>query len=280
MSFPPSTVTEPWRLSPRRYWALRRYSWLLQLVGMAAGGWFGIRAILVWGVGGYPLEADVFVSAGVLVLWAAGVVLLLRPPAGARATIERPVADGRAVVWQLGRRFRGWNVIPAPVGGVLALLLTVAVLRLLGIGTTMPPPSPWLGVPLGIFMVAAALALVGIVVRAGLLGVELTETELVVRGYARTRRIPRGQVVDARPNGMSPLAELLSTWAMNRRVDSAITLSLSDGSRLSLPVTHSGYPDLAEGAAIICVWCGATTAAEAMAVEPRRAGRHARPEPE
>lgn len=274
MSFPLSTAPEPWRLSTRRYWALRRFSWLLQLVGMAAGGWFGVRAMVVWGVGGYPLEADVFVSAGVLVLWAAGVVLLLRPPAGARATVERPTGDGRAVVWQLGRRFRGWNVLLAPIGGLLVLLLTVAVVRLLGIDATLPPPSPWLGVPLGIVMVATTLALVGIVVRSGLLGIELTETEMVVRGYVRTRRIPRDRVVDARPNGMSPLAELLSTWAMNRRVDSALTVSLSDGSRLSLPVTHSSYPDLAEGAAIIRVWCGATTAAEVEARQRRGRATH------
>lgn len=241
---------------------------------MAAGGWFGIRAILVWGVGGYPLEADVFVSAGVLVLWVVGVVFLLRPPSGARATVERPTGDGRAAVWQLGRQFRGWNVIAAPIGGVLALLLTVAVVRLLGIDPTMPPPSPWLGVPLGIFMVTATIALLGIVVRSGLLGVELTETEMVVRGYVRTRRIPRDRVTDARPDGMNPLAELLSTWAMNRRVDSALTLSLSDGSRLSLPVTHSSYPDLAEGAAIVRVWCGATTAAEGVVRQRRGRTTH------
>src|SRR5690606_11932092 len=102
-----------WAISPTLYWRLFRFSPLIMLIGMAAGGVLIIRSILVWGVEdeGYSFGLDIPISGAVLVLWAAAATLLLVPLPAIRARTAIGSGWGPALVWPLGRRFRVWNVV-------------------------------------------------------------------------------------------------------------------------------------------------------------------------
>jgi len=225
------------------------------LVGMAAGGWLIIRALLLWVVSepDYPFGIDIPVAAAVLGLWAGTTAQLLRPPRTVLASASRPLTSARTLVWSLGRRFRFWNVLAVPVCGVLAVLAAVIIPVTLG-GSPGSVADLWLGLPVAIGLSAFAIAATWIVLRAALHGVELTPTHLIARGYFRTRQYPRHAIVSINAVDLEWWPSMLLAMLLNSDVQHTLQLSLDDGSEPLLLASNSHQSDVEFGAELIRAW--------------------------
>lgn len=242
-------------LSPRSYWRLLTWSPAIMLVGMAAGATLLIRSILVWGVDNddYQFGLDIPLAAAVLMAWAGAVALLLLPPRGVLALRSGPFDARRLLVWALGRRFRMWNMLAAPLCGFLVVFASVAIPTALG-WTSGVPASPWVGLPIAVGLTLFAGALAGIVLRSALHGVELTPTHLIARGYLWTRRYPRHQIVSVNSVELTFWPGLLLQVLMNREVGHSLQLSLAGGREPLLLASSSHEADVVAGAEIIRAW--------------------------
>lgn len=241
-------------LSPATYWRLLSLSPLIMLVGMVAGGVLIVRSILVWGVDNddYQFGPDIPISAVVLLLWAGAVVLVLLPPRGVLALRSGPF-DSRLLVWSFGRRFRVWNMLAAPVCGVLAALTPFAIPTALGWSTD-TPASPWIGLPIALALTVIAAGMVGLVLRSALHGVELTPTHLIARGYLWTRRYSRQEIVSINAVALKFWPSTLLWMLMNTDVEHTLQLSLANGREPLLFASNSHEADVDAGAEIIRAW--------------------------
>lgn len=241
-------------LSPAAYWRLRFFSPLIMLVGMAAGAVLITRSILVWGVDSdeHQFGPDIPISAAVLVLWVGAVVLLMLPPRGAIALRSGPF-DSRRLVWSLGRRFRVWNMIGAPLCGLLVVIAPFAIVTALGFSPGVPA-NLWFGLPTGVALNVLALALVVLQLRSALHGVELTPTHLVARGYFWTRRYPRLDIVSINAVELGSWSAFLVSWFSNRYVGDTVQLSLVNGKEPLRLASNSHVPEVEAGAEIIRAW--------------------------
>lgn len=232
------------------FWPLFRFSPLIMLVGVIAGGWLIVRSILTWGVGGpdYPFAADIPISAVVVALWAAASMLILVPPSSVLARQGQDVA-GPALVWPLGQRFRVWNLLAIPVTGVVGFLATGAVVAALQSGS-----NAWFAIPMTVALAAFSVALIWMVLRCMILGVEITPARLHARGYFRTTSFPREEIADVAVVPLTLWQSYLLEKVTNRVVDSTIELSLRDGSRHRLLASNSTEDDLEVGALIVREW--------------------------
>lgn len=236
------------------YWWLFRLSPLIMLVGMAAGGVLIVRSILVWGVEGndYPFAIDIPIAAAVLLLWAGAAALLLMPPESVLA--RRAGANSPAVlVWPLGKRFRLWTVISAPICGLLAAIAPFPIPVALGWDPDIPA-NLWPGLPLAIGITLFAGALIWIVLRGALHGVELTPTHLIARGYFVTRRYKRDEIVSINAVQLKWWPFLVLTMLMNRDVEHTLQLSLDSGSEPLLFAANSHEHDVEIGADMVRTW--------------------------
>jgi len=224
------------------------------LVGMAAGGLLIIRSLLVWSADPSPYRfgVDIPIAAVVLALWAGAAAILLVPP---RAVLARP--DGAnassALVWPLGRRFRFWTVIAAPLCGLLAAIAPVTIPIALGWDPEIPV-NLWLGLPLSVALTAFAVALVWIVLRGAWHGVETTPTHLIARGYFVTRRFPRDAIISVSAVRLKWWPHVILSMLMNRDVDYAVQLSLSTGLEPLLYAATSQKTDVELGAEMVWAW--------------------------
>lgn len=227
---------------------------LIMLVGMVAGGALIFRSILVWGVddGEYPFGIDIPISAAVLVLWAIAAALLLMPPRSVLAERDG-VNSSTVLVWPLGKRFRVWTVVAAPVCGLLAVMAPFPIPVALGWDPEIPA-NLWLGLPLAIGITMFAGALIWLVLRAALHGVELTPTHLIARGYFVTRRYHRHEIVSINTVQLRAWPSLLLTMLMNRDVEHTLQLSLANGSEPLLFAANSHEHDVEIGAEMVRAW--------------------------
>jgi hypothetical protein len=225
------------------------------LVGMAAGAVLIVRSILVWGVDNddYQFGLDIPLSVALLILWAGAVALILLPPRGVLALRSGPFEAKRLMVWPLGRRFRMWNMLAAPVCGLLVVFVPFAIPTALGWNPGIPA-SPWVGLPMALGLTVAASGLVGIVMRSALHGVELTPTHLIARGYLWTRRYPRHQIVSVNAVALTFWPSALLRMLMNRDVEHSLQLSLVDGREPLLLASNSHEADVQAAAEIIRAW--------------------------
>lgn len=231
-----------------------RLSPLIMFFGMAAGGVFIFRSILVWGVesSDYRFGADIPISWAVLVLWAGSVALLLKPPQSVLARPDSP-DPSPALVWPLGRRFRLWTVVAAPFCGPLAVLALASIPVALGWDPAIPA-NLWLGLPVAVGLTLFTGALIWIVLRGALHGVELTPTHLIARGYFTTRRYKRQEIVSINAVQLQGWPSVLLTTLMNRDVEHTLQLSLLDGSEPILFAANSHEHDVQTGADLVGAW--------------------------
>lgn len=224
------------------------------LVGMAAGGVLIVRSILVWGVEGdeNPFAIDIPIAAAVLALWAGSVALLLMPPRSVLARTHEPVSSP-VLVWPLGKRFRFWTVIAAPVCGLLAVLAPSTIFVALGWDSQIPE-NLWLGLSFAVGLTLFSGALIWIVLRGVLRGVELTPTHLIARGYFVTRRFKRGEIVSIDAVELRFWPGLLLSMLMNRDVEHTLRLSLTDGSEPLLFAANSHQHEVELGARMVRGW--------------------------
>lgn len=242
-------------LSPRSYWRLLAWSPAIMLIGMASGAVLIIRSILVWGVDNdeYQFGPDIPLSAALLIAWAGVVALILLPPRGVLALRSGPFDSRRLLVWPLGRRFRLWNMLAAPVCGVLVAFVPFAIPTALGWNPGIPA-SPWVGLPLSAGLTLVAGGLVGIVLRSALHGVELTPTHLIARGYLWTRRYPRHQIVSVNAVALRFWPSALFWMLMNSDVEHSLQLYLADGRQPLLLASNSHEADVTAAAKTIRAW--------------------------
>jgi len=242
-------------LSPGAYWLLLAWSPAVMLVGMAAGAVLIIRSILVWGVGGaeYRFGVDIPMSAGVLVIWVGAVVLLLLPPRGVIALRSGPFDSSRLLVWPLGRRFRMWNMVAAPVCGILAAIATFPIATALGSSSGIPA-NLWIALPIALALTLLGVGLVGLVLRSALHGVELTPTHLIARGYLWTRRYPRHEIVSVNAVALKFWPSVLLWMLMNSGVEHTLQLSLAGGREPLLLASNSHEADINAAVDIIRAW--------------------------
>lgn len=241
-------------IPPTLYWRLFRLSPLIMLVGMAAGGVLIIRSILVWGVEDtdYPFGIDIPIAAVVLAFWGCAAAALLTPP---RSVLAR--RDGAnepaALVWPLGRRFRLWTIIAAPVCGLLVAIAPFPILVALGWDPAIPA-NLWLGLPMGIGLALFSAALTWIVLRGALHGVEITPTHLIARGYFVTRRYPRDAIVSINAVTLKWWPNLVLSMLLNREVEHTLQLSLVGGEEPMLYAANSHEHDVEIGAEMVRAW--------------------------
>lgn len=241
-------------LSPAAYWRLRFFSPLIMLVGMAAGVVLIVRSILVWGVDGdeYPFGPDIPISAAALLLWVGAVALLMLPPRGVIALRSGPF-DSRRLVWSLGRRFRAWNMIAAPVAG-LAVFFSLSAVLLAVVSVVVAPAGAWLLALGTVALAAIAIGLGVLQMRGALHGVQLTPTHLIAHGYLRTRRYPRWEIVSINAVEVKFWPSILLRALTNRDARHTIQLSLASGTEPVLLASNSHETDVEAGAEVIRAW--------------------------
>ena len=123
---------------PPRLWRAVFTWWpVFSLLDAGAGEILLVRILLISSSRESRFGLDMPIEAAVLVVWGASVVVLMNPPRSvlARRVAERP---SRGQVWSLGRRFRIWNLLSAPVAG----LLIVVLLAPLGEAVSVHGPTP------------------------------------------------------------------------------------------------------------------------------------------
>ena len=225
---------------------------------MAASGLLIVRAILVWGDGGddYQFGIEMPVAFAVVLACALIVVALLFPPSEALARTTRPLSGKRSVVGGLGTEWRVWFLVAAPVCGLLVIFVPFVIPTALGWNDEIPADL-WLGLPLGIIITVGSVAGIWTVARSLLHGVELTPSHLVARGYFRSRRFKRHEVVDVRIVDISWWANLLFLLA-RMGVSSTVRITLADGSRHVLNAANSRWEDMEYGVEVIRNWAGTT----------------------
>ncbi len=223
------------------------------LMGMISGGWLLIRSILVWGdVGGaYTFGIDIPIAATVLLVWAGCVVLLLIPPSSVLARQGGEVKTP-ALVWPLGRRFRVWAMAAAPICGLLGTMIPPGIVAALGSGRDI-----WFALPIVIATTALGIAIIWISLRGAILGVELTPTHLIARGYFVTKTHSREDIMGVRVVSLTAWQSYLLEKVMNRVVDATAELQMHDGSKHRLFASNSHEDDLEIGAEIVRDWCDA-----------------------
>lgn len=223
------------------------------LVGMVAGGVLIVRSILVWGVGeDYAFGIDIPISAIVVLLWAISVTLLLRPPRAVLAT-RTGANPSVALVWPLGRRLRFWTVIATPVCGLLGAFVAPLLIQTVAIDLS-DPVALWLGLPLSLGTLIAAIALIWAVMRGALHGVEITTSDLVARGYFFTRRYPRDSIIVVDAVKLRWWPSLLLSIVLNADVEHTVRLELADGSRQLILAANSSEHDVQIGVEMLRRW--------------------------
>lgn len=234
--------------------ALFRCSPLLSLLGAAAGGIFLVRVILVSSSSEYAFGADIPLLGIILVAWGVGVWAFLSPPDSALAH-ERGGVSQPLVIWSLGRRFRFWNVIAAPILGLLLVMLSGPVLdALAGVPSSLVPggmndpalPAIAIAVVLGAYFAA----------RLPLWGAEMRGDRLIVRGFLLTRRYRRSEIESVRSSRVSGLADWMLGILMNSptTVFYALRVHLKTGRTKVLYASHSSKSDIDRAARIVTAW--------------------------
>jgi len=241
-------------MPPTLYWRLFHLSPIIMLVGMAAGGLLIIRSILVWGVEDtdYPFGIDIPIAAVVLAVWGCVIAALLTP---SRSVLARRdgVNESAALVWPLGRRFRVWMVIAAPVCGLLAAMTPFPIPVALGWDPEIPA-SLLIGLPFAIVLTVSSVALVWMILRGVMHGVEITPTHLVARGYFVTRRYPRDAIVSVNAVTLKWWPNLVLSTLMKSEVEHTLQLSLVGGNEPVLYAANSHEHDVEVGAEIVRAW--------------------------
>lgn len=234
-------------VSAQMWTAVYRYSALHSLVGVCAGGWLLLRSISISAVDGWGFGPDIPLAAVLVCLWAAGVFVLVNPPTSVVADVgvgRRPVG----VLSTLGRRFRFWNVISAPISGLLLVFLAWPLIQAL----TEPKPAPWMPsliAPYGVgFVVVATFA-----ARIGRWGAELTPDVLMTHGFFLDRRYARDDIRAVTSARVTGVHEWLLGMLMNRPAVEffALRVHLLSGKTKVLFASHSTEYDIQKAARIV-----------------------------
>lgn len=241
---------------PPRLWRAVFTWWpVFSLLGAGAGGILLVRILLISSSREYRFGLDIPIEAAGLVVWGASVVVLMNPPRSvlARQTAERPP---RGQVWSLGRRFRIWNVLSAPVAGLLIVVLLAPLGEaVISHGLTPGTPSAILVVP----FTAAAPVIAVLVARIGWWGVELRKDVLIARGLLRSRRFRRDDIEAVWPGRVSGLGGLLLGVLMNNQGDYfALNLQRRGERAKTLYASHSSHDDVLNAAQIVKRWVGSS----------------------
>ncbi|GAA1929612.1 hypothetical protein GCM10009775_22080 [Microbacterium aoyamense] len=231
------------------------------LVGLTAGGWLLIRALML-AADNPPLAfgVDIPVAAAFATVWAGLVAVLLHPLRSVIARRSGPFTAAAVLVWPLGRRFRVWTMVAAPVCGLLAAGCVVLLPMTLW-GDLYQGAELWLAVPFAIGLTVVGIAATWIVLRAALHGVELTSTHLIARGFFITRRYVGAQIVSINVVELKWWPSLVLSMMMNRSVEHTLQLSLEDGTEPLLFASNSHPEDVEAGAEIVRAWRAALDSA-------------------
>jgi len=222
-------------------------------VCMAASGWLFARIVVlvVDDAGVRAFGVDIPIAAAVLGLWIWIVVGLFHPPPDVIARPQHTTSDGPLVITSMGRGMRFWHVVSVPICGLFIGLLSLAFV--------LPEPSPdddsaptevWGIVAVAAFIVYL-LALFWMISRAILHGAELTESELIVHGFFRTRKYHRDLVEGAKGEKLRFVAEYILN-ATELRFERTVRLTFRDGRQRVLYASSGGGVD--RGAAVINEW--------------------------
>lgn len=244
-----------WALPPRAYWMLRRWSPALMLAGTAVGGYFLVRSILVWGVGGakYPFGWDIPIAGLVLVVWAVTVFFALIPPLAAVASLSRPFGFVPVLVSPLDVRSTTQFIVAAPLLGILSAFAPFLIPTALGWNPDVAANLP-LGLPMSIGMTLLMLVMIWTFTRSLRHGVALTSTTLIAYGYFRTRRFARHSIATV---GLSRVGWWIALGQMvlrNYDAEGCIQLTLADESRHRLSASLTRVGNVQRGLEIIQAW--------------------------
>lgn len=110
------------------------------------------------------------------------------------------------------------------------------------------------GLPVALVAVVVGAAFVWPVARAVLVGVELTPTHLVARGYFVTRSYPRSSIMSADVREVRSWQSVVLRAAMNREVTHTLALTLEPGVERTLYAANSYEHDVDIGADTVRAW--------------------------
>jgi hypothetical protein len=249
---------DEWKVSARTYWALRRWSPVINLIGMAAGGLLLVRAILVFGVAGdeYRFGLDIPFAAAVLLGWVAVVLVTVRAPSQAVATPTRPAADQRVIVPAFDMHSPLSFLVVVPIAGLLGALMWAFLFSFLVEPWSAPSTAQllWRAAAIG----GALLLILPIraVARATRHGVELTRTDLVAFGYVRTQKFARTSIVDVEVVDAALWASFVFFLLRIDGRDSRVLVRLAGGGARAVAGTHAPAASAERGAQLLRAWAG------------------------
>lgn len=246
----------------------RVFTWspLISLIGAAAGGLLLTRLIFIFtgeesivtGERHQTFGPDILAAVLVLAVWVVGAFVLLHPPPSELAHVDGPRRP-EGVVWPLARRFRAPSVWSTPVSGlVLVFIASLPIAFLAHV-----PATEAAGIA-SLFAVMAALLAV-FIARASVVGVQLTPTALIARGYLFTRRYPREAIDNVRRVKIRGLADWGMAILMNNSSDYfALNIRFTSGRSRVLYASNSSPSDIELGVNIVRAWLQAPDDAPAM----------------
>ncbi|MBN9155853.1 hypothetical protein [Microbacterium sp.] len=242
-------------LTPRAYWKIRGWSPALMLVGVAVGGYFVVRTILVVGVGGaeYPFGWDVPIAGLLELVWAVGVFFALNPPLAAVASPSRPSGIVPALVAPLDVRSMIQFIVAAPFLGVLVAFTPFLIPTALGWAPGIPANLP-LGLPLSVGLTSLIVLMTWIFIRSLRHGVALTSTTLTAYGYFRTQRFERHAIDTVSLGRAGGFTNLGRVMLRNYEAEGCIQLTLANGSQHRLSASLTPVGNFGRGLEIIQTW--------------------------
>ena len=242
-------------LTPRAYWMVRDWSPALMLMEVAVGGYFLVRAILVWGVGGaeYPFGWDLPITGLLLLVWAVTVFFALIPPLAVVASPSRPFGPVPALVSPLDVRSTIQFIVAAPLLGVLIGFAPFLIPTALGWTPGIPANLP-VGLPMSIGMTSLIVLMTWTFIRSLRHGVALTATTLTDHGYFRTRRFARYAIATVSLGRVGRFTALGQAMLRNYDAEGCIQLTLADGSQRRLSASLTPVGNIRRGLEIIQTW--------------------------
>lgn len=143
-----------------------------------------------------------------------------------------------------------------PVCGVLGGLLPFPIPVSLGANPEIPP-NLWFGLPVSLAITALGISLIWMVLRSALVGVELTTTHVIARGYFVSRQHRCDEIASADVVPLTRWQAYLLGMATNRNVVCTLQLTMRDGTRHRLLASNSYESDVTAGAEIVRDWLSA-----------------------
>ncbi|KJL32572.1 PH domain-containing protein [Microbacterium azadirachtae] len=242
-------------LPPRIFFALRRLSPWVMLLGMSAWGVLLMLLTPVLGVS-HPQEVwgiELPIALAAIGLWLIVTLLLLcARPGSVLAHQDDPDRSRIVIVRGPGDRWRVLFAFSAPVCGLLGVALLGSVAETIDSFVRDEPLPLWKIAAYGGMLLVGATAIIP-AMRVFLHGIELMPERVVAGGYFRTRAFDRADIRKVRITDVPWWSSLMFT-AVKMDVLNTLAIVRTDGTQVILPASNCRFEDLHPARDVIQAW--------------------------